>query len=100
MNHPALEEEVGPVEAVLEVTVGSGEDTKTSFLYASRINGNGSWRYIRGNGKGYKKDMDPERLSENMVRASIQRGYTEYQVHYLWSPKGGQEKEGIVKIKN
>ena len=99
MNHHALEEKV---EAVLEATfIRKGSEMKTSLVFASRINGNGSWRYVRNNGQkfGKEKTLNPMEMAKNMVKVGIKDGYQEYQVHYLWRPEKGQTKEGIVKYK-
>ena len=96
MNHLAQK-----VEAVLEVIIGEGSNSKTSLIYASRINGNGSWRYERNNGQTYPiMKMNPEEMSQKLVEASKKKGYPFYQVHYFWRPIKGQEKEGIKFQRN
>ena len=97
MNHLASKEKV---EAVLEVVVGTGVEKKVSLLYASRINGNGSWRYERNNGQRFPiMKMNPEEMSQKIVEASKKKGYSFYQVHYFWRPEKSPEKEGIVRYK-
>lgn len=80
MNHPAgkvLEEKV---EAVLEVVSGKGTSSNTSLIYASRINGNESWRYVRGNGQVLWKNTDknPEEMRDLLMAACFVRGEKGY----------------------
>ena len=94
MNHHALEEKV---EAVLEVTVEKGSEVKTSLIYASRINGNGSWRYIRSNGQKYRKTIwNPKQMAEKLAEEYDSRGKNG-QVHYLWIPEKNHTLKDTIK---